>query len=262
MYAKRTIIFDIWSSYAYFRRVYTTTSATTYPFPPRSSIEGLIAAIIGYESSFYPNKLNFAMIGIALLNDISKMPFSLHYTHTDFWKNVVSKYLKTGKYSITKSIRAPRSIELLREPKYRIFFSIDDEDIMNKLGSMLRNHEAIYLPYLGKNSMLANFELIDSNAVSQPQHIPNDKYEPVSSIIPFKGKMPKLRVQKGIPYAIEHDIPGHLSAERELAYSYSAVYSPLGGKEILASGILIHKVTYSDSRCNNIVFIPAMGSPS
>lgn len=259
-FEQRLIVFDIRGSYAYFRRPYTTTSATSYPFPCRSNIEGLVAAILGIESSAYPETFISSRIAISLLNNVSKMPFSLTYTHSDFWNNI-ARYLRTG--STLPYIRAPRRIELLREPKYRLYFSTNDSKLMDELGSKLENHEAVYPPYLGSNNMLANFELIDANAKAQALPMQEEEsYVSVSSIVPFRQRIPKILIQKDIPYAVEHDMPAHITSDRELTYSYSAIYSPLGGKEVLVSKIQTHKVIYNGDKCTNIVFIPALGPTS
>jgi CRISPR-associated protein Cas5h len=45
----KVLVFDIWSDYAHFRRGYTTTSPLTYPFPTRTALTGIVAAILGLE---------------------------------------------------------------------------------------------------------------------------------------------------------------------------------------------------------------------
>ena len=43
------LIFDVWAPFGYFRKPYTTNTALTYSFIPRSAIEGLVAAILGID---------------------------------------------------------------------------------------------------------------------------------------------------------------------------------------------------------------------
>jgi CRISPR-associated Cas5-like protein len=45
------IVFDVWAPFAYFRKPFTTTSALSFNFIPRSAIEGLIGAILGIRRS-------------------------------------------------------------------------------------------------------------------------------------------------------------------------------------------------------------------
>jgi CRISPR-associated protein Cas5h len=44
---QKVLVFDIGSSFGYFRKAFTTTNSLTHALIPRSAVEGLIAAIIG-----------------------------------------------------------------------------------------------------------------------------------------------------------------------------------------------------------------------
>jgi CRISPR-associated protein Cas5h len=255
----KAIVFDVWGSFGYFRRPYTTTTATTYPFPCRSNLEGLVGAIVGLGSDNYPDALASAQIAISLVNDVNRMPLVMTYTHSDFWDNV-ARYLK--RKGALPYVRAPRRLEVLRNPSYRIFFASDDKELANELAVHLENHEAVYVPYLGSNSMLANFRLVDSRASFEPIAVPEDQQVPVSTVVPFKGRIPNVFVQKGVPYAIEHDIPAHLTAARELTHSYSAIFCPLGGRDIVVSGIQAYRVAFERDKVTNIVFLPTLGAAS
>jgi CRISPR-associated protein Cas5h len=253
MTLEHALVFDVWAPYANFRRVYTTTSATTYAFAPRSSIEGFIAAIMGLDSEAYPDVLNSSQISIALLSRVNKTSLSVTYTHSDFWDDV-ARYLKHG--GELKHNRAPRSMEIIREPKYRIFFYSEDMELVSRLASKMERHQTVYTPYLGSSNMLANFHLIDATA--SIREIKSEDYLPISSIIPFRDKMPAIKIQKGVTIAVEHNIPAHITAKRELQYSYSAVYNPAGSGEIWAKDIKVYNVNYREES-SNIVFIPAVG---
>jgi CRISPR-associated protein Cas5h len=253
MTLERAVVFDVWAPYANFRRVYTTTSATTYAFAPRSSIEGLIAAIMGLGSEAYPDTLKSSQISIALLSRVNKTSLSVIYTNSDFWVDV-ARYLRQGgelKYKTTR-----KSMEIIREPKYRIFFYSEDIDLVSRLASKMERHQTVYTPYLGSSNMLANFQLIDSTA--SIREIKSEDYLPISSIIPFRDNMPAIKIQKGVTIAVEHNIPAHITAKRELQYSYSAVYNPAGSGEIWAKGTKVYNVNYREES-SNIVFIPAVG---
>ena len=82
--SKKIIAFDIWGDYGYFRRGYTSTSTITYPFPSRTSIAGLISAIIGLKKDSYHeifNEIN-SKIGLRILNPIKKMNINFNYINT------------------------------------------------------------------------------------------------------------------------------------------------------------------------------------
>ena len=76
MQSPKVVVFDIWSSYGYFRRPYTTTTSLTFNFIPRSAVEGIIGAILGISNRDLASKLAESKIGIGILNAIRKIPFS------------------------------------------------------------------------------------------------------------------------------------------------------------------------------------------
>ena len=63
----KVIVFDIWAPYAYFRKPYTTTTALTFNFIPRSAIEGIIGAILGISYDDIFSKLAGSKIGIGII---------------------------------------------------------------------------------------------------------------------------------------------------------------------------------------------------
>jgi len=251
---KKAIIFDVWSSFGYFRKPYTTTTALTYPFIPRSAVEGLIAAIVGLDSVDYPDKLASSKIAVGVLNKIRKLPFSISYTHSDYW-NALRPYLRNGGIP-PAHIHAPRRVEFLCEPKYRIYFSCEEKSIMQDLTTNLDQKKTVFTPYLGTSNMLANFQSVYLEAEYENVDISETKPVPVSSIIPFQEKMPKVFVSEKGKYAIEQSIPSHITSEREPSGFYSAIFNPNGG-EILASGITLQRIK-TDAEEFYVSFIPTI----
>lgn len=222
MSSKQVVVFDVWSKYAYFRRPYTTTTALTFNIVPRTAIEGLIGSILGFKSEEVYSKLLHSEIGIGLLNEVKKIPFSTTHIHSDFWSEMNS-YLEGTK--IQKKIFHTRvNLELLVEPKYRIFFY--DENLSNDLSTFLRNHKTIFTPYLGTSSMIANFSYIGNFEYDSARK----KNVDVFSIIPYKEQLPSIVIEKDKQYAIEQNIPGKINENRDLLSSYSVVYSPTATK--------------------------------
>jgi CRISPR-associated protein Cas5h len=60
------IIFDLAGAYGMFRKFYTNSSSLSYPFPPRTTIAGLIAGIMGYERDSYAEELGLDRCRIAV----------------------------------------------------------------------------------------------------------------------------------------------------------------------------------------------------
>lgn len=245
--SEQVVVFDIWSNFAYFRRPYTTTNALTYNFMPRSSIEGLIGAILGIQITEVSDKLSNSKIGLGILNPIKKIPFSTIHTHTDFWFEMQA-YLE-GKTVTKRDFRARVSLELLVEPKYRVYFS--DPNLGKELEGTLKKHETIFTPYLGTSTMLADFIYVGTF----DYNVTKRETSELSSIIPYRDRFPDIAVEKQMLYAAEQDIPGRISKDRDLLSTYCAVYSP-EGKKIKVRNAEVN--AYADSSGEqNFVFISA-----
>ena len=126
---KKLIAFDIWGDYGYFRRGYTSTSTITYPFPSRTTIAGLISGIVGLEKDSYHDFFNENNSKIGLISDIKTNP------------------------------RVQVQAEFLKDVKYRIYVSLDDNNLMEELYSNLSEHKSVFTPCLGISECIANFEL-------------------------------------------------------------------------------------------------------
>ena len=184
------IVFDIWSDFAHFRRGYTTTSSLTYPFPPKSSIIGLIAGILGipnekseenenYYKIFTPENLK---VGIRLLNSIKTI--------------IIKENLIDTKISFLLKGRTQIPIEFLKDPKYRIYVWFRDKYAENFV-RLLQEHKSMYTPYLGITECLANFEFVGEYKIEELKPNENDEYK-IDSIIPKNAG--KVKVGEGMTF--------------------------------------------------------------
>lgn len=249
----RLVIFDVWGPFAYFRKISTTTTALTYSLMPRSCIEGLIGAVLGLSREEYPENLKDAKIALGIVNEIRKISFPLMHTHTDYW-SIFGTYIGVGKkHRKGVSFRAPARVEYLRNPYFRIYFS--QEKFIDEVDKKLSRHRTVFFPYLGTNSMIANFKYLGSyeyvnETISDPV--------PISSVIPYVDKMPQIFPEIGVKYAIEQNLPIHLTNDRLLKGAYSAVYSPQG-KPVKARGLKVQRIIDKEEKVF-VTFIPTQVS--
>jgi len=148
----RVLAFDLWGDYAHFRKHYTTTSPLTFSIPPRTTLCGLLAAIIGLDKTEYLHYFSDkdASIAVQLLNDVKKITLAENLIDTK----------KSGKMMNKIKQRTQIRFELLKDPKYRIFVHHRDASIYRKLKEMLEAHKTVYTPCLALSELLANFKYI------------------------------------------------------------------------------------------------------
>jgi CRISPR-associated protein Cas5h len=248
------LVFDVWAPLACFRKSETTTTSLTFPFMPRSAAEGLIGAVLGFTTEEYPKKLASSKIAIGILNPVRKIPFSATYTDTkEIWTRL-GIYIKSPKEGAQKprrkvEFRTKVKMELLRDPCYRIYF--DDEETKELLRKKLLNHETIFTPYLGSSNMIANFKYLGRYNY---ETVKATNPLPVASVVPFFNTMPKIHLEKNVTFALEQNLPIHMTSERVLIGTYNAVYSP-SGAELKVVDVEVQKVQIPGEDLY-IIFLP------
>lgn len=152
--SEKLLAFDIWGDYGYFRRGYTNTSTISYPFPSRTTVAGFISGILGFERDTYYDFFNEenSKIGIKIINPVKRTRINLNYINSKLGF-VLSDINGPGK-------RTQVQAEFLKNPKFRIYVSLKNSQIMEELFDLISNHKSVYTPYLGISECLANFKLV------------------------------------------------------------------------------------------------------
>jgi CRISPR-associated protein Cas5h len=257
---KDLLIFDVWAPFGFFRRSETTTTSVTYSLMPRSAAEGLVGAILGLNFDDSPTKLATARIAIGIQSPVRKIPFSATYTDTkEIWPRL-GAFLDSQKASQKSrrkvEFRTRVKMEMLHEPHYRVYFDHPSQEIKNELEDKLAHHKTAFTPYLGSSSMIANFSYI-----GRPTYETADTSDPiaVSSAVPFFGRMPRIHLRENVTFAVEENLPIHLTSERALHGTYNAVYSPTGA-ELEVLDIEAQRVS-THERELHVVFVPTESTP-
>ncbi|WP_323735837.1 type I-B CRISPR-associated protein Cas5b [Methanosphaera sp. ISO3-F5] len=233
---KDVVVFDVWGDYAYFRRGYTTTSTISYPFPSRTTIAGFIAGILGYPRDSYHELFNEenSKIGIKIVNPIKKTRLNLNYVNTKESMHLF-KIKSNGK-------RTQVPAEFLKDVKYRLYVSLDDKELMNKLYSFIRNHKSVYTPYLGITECLCNFEVVGDGLYN------------VEEIVGENVQIDSVLVKNNVNIHIEHDkkygvvkSPGFMNNDRSVKLFIEYFY------ESNAKSILVDSCTYYKIGDDNVM---------
>ena len=120
------LAFDLVGKIAHFRRPDTTATHMSYPFIPPTAAKGLVGAILGINDFVTKDK-----VGIELLGPV---------------KTVSQQMSMLGKDG-GSSFNRPTTIELLVNPKYRIYYT--GEEYTEQLLEFLRDERSVYITYLG-----------------------------------------------------------------------------------------------------------------
>ncbi|GAB6072083.1 type I-B CRISPR-associated protein Cas5b [Venenivibrio stagnispumantis] len=201
--SKKTLIFDIWGEFGHFKKFYTTSSPLTFSIPPPTAIYGILGAILGLSKNDYLKHINGrnTKVAIQILKPIKKTRMTLNLIDT---KN-------SGSFNLIKS-RTQIKTEFLKQPAYRLFINIDNDDLFNQLIEKVQNKECYYTVSLGLANLLANFSFINV-ANAEPLSISNK----VDTAI-LSENIEEIEIKEGKKY-FKEKLPTDMNINREpLAY--------------------------------------------
>ena len=164
------ISFDLCGKFAHFRKYYSSSTALSYTIPPKTTILGLVAAIIGLPRDSYYDSLGDLYIGVQILSPIRKIFQKMNYLKIEGIKLALtkSKQLDVAKKNdVTgEGSRTQVSVELIAPLKiregiitYRIYIgtSKPDQNFL-KLKEFLKQQYNVFGVSLGAANMLGYIE--------------------------------------------------------------------------------------------------------
>lgn len=180
---EKVLVFDVWGDYGHFRKFYTTSSPLTFSIPPRTSICGLLGAIVGLGKDEYLNYFSKkdAYIGLRLLSPINKTRLGINLINTkgNHWTLV------------RKSGHEPRTqirTEFIKDVKFRIYIFHTEQKIYNTLKENLSQHKSFYTPCLGLSELLCNFSYVGELRIQGKR---GETETEINSVIPLFGLIEK-----------------------------------------------------------------------
>ncbi len=193
------------STWGHFKRVGRSVTKQTYRIPPRTTIAGMLAAIVGSDRDSYYDVFGAETSAIAItpLSDIRTVNVPTTGVGTDP-KQAVTKTAGSRRsyaltYQDTEGDRQIHAYELLADPAYRIDVAVEDEAYYEKLKHRLDSGESYYPPSLGKSEYLCTVEDIKTD-VTPTEPAEAEQYD-VDSIVPTS--LSEVIPQRGVTYDIE-----------------------------------------------------------
>jgi len=244
------LIFDIEGEYGHFRKYNTTTSPLTYSIPPRTAVVGILGAILGIKREHQPgifpdqpvqelfNKQN-AWIAIQILNSVKKVNVGFNLIDT-----------KKHFFDLTKAKHTQINFELLKNPKFRIFVHLKDENYFSDLEERLKQKKFVYTPYFGLAQFIANIEFVGKTSARLIEN--NNEYVEIITALnlnKIQGIEEPLKFDYNFYYVV-NNMYLEMDRNREVS-EYADVLIERNGKPILAKV----KQYYRLSEKGNIVFL-------
>ncbi len=155
------VCFDFKAKYGHFLRAEANANGVTYPIPPRTALQGLIAAVLGLPKDALAGELADAHIAVA-----GAVPRSFwHKTNVrkDPSAPLPNEIKKTDKGSSSeqRNFRFPQ--EWLWRPDYRVWAALPSSR-HDELASRLRDRRWHFTPCMGLSEMLAELEFVNERA--------------------------------------------------------------------------------------------------
>lgn len=173
-----SIGFTITAGYAHFKKVGNNSAKPTYRIPPRTTLAGLLAGILGYDRDTYYDLFqpgNSAMSVVPLNNPHT---VSISTTTVNTKADEAIKYVPPDVH-YTKGVEAltPESYveldrqrdpyEMLVDPEYRVYVSLAAKNIEDELFERLSEARYHYSPSLGLSECLAEINDVERHSVTE-----------------------------------------------------------------------------------------------
>jgi CRISPR-associated protein Cas5h len=186
----KVIAFDIGGKMAHFRKYYANNTALSYTIPPRTTLMGLLAAMLGRERDSYYRDLasDRLRIGIRVLSPLKKSFHRVNYLSLkstgDLMKDNLGDFTGAG-----GRIQTPFEIvsghNLITDfVQYRVYLAENTEggDIFKEIEQVLKSRQSIYNLTLGAANFSASISKVHQYEAKEEKA--TDDFIAISSSIP------------------------------------------------------------------------------
>lgn len=229
--------FEVRGPWAHFRRVEGNVVKQTYRLMPRTTVAGLVAAILGLDRDSYYDVFapDASRVAIEPVRDLRTMnlPQNTLSTANEHLVTAPSRGHARVSFPDPTELRQQHNYEVLVEPAYRIDLQLADESVYRALRTHLEDGTSHYVPSLGLSEHLAEIEYhgecdVEPDGVSEEVRVDSAIVERVDSV----------ELEPGLECRVERS-PGYMTATdggRTTDGFVSYAFSPA------AEALLVHDV--------------------
>ncbi|MEM1992017.1 MAG: type I-B CRISPR-associated protein Cas5b [Candidatus Caldarchaeum sp.] len=238
-------VFDAKCFFAHFRKHFSTTSSLSYPFPPRTTIAGMMAAMLGYDrDAYYPIfSSEKCRIALQIRTPIRRITSTVNYLMTD--KPVTLSKLRGigGQAQVHMEMLVSDTYEL-HQLSYRVFFNHEDMDLLKEITERVRRRRFVYPPSLGTVNNIAELEYVD--LVDAEVYRPNGEVE-IYTVVPVSA-LRRVLPQHERRIFIEELVPADFTEDRRLKREENYIYEGEGRPiKVIVDGEVFRCVLNGDS---------------
>lgn len=204
------VIFDIEGKFAHFRKIYTNSSSLSYSVPPRTTIQGMIAAMFGLPRDSYYEQWSSQCLHIA----VKKNSRTYNITQTvNYIKAVSIGELNQPKEHTQIPFEIVAGIDRV---SYRVYVAFEEEATTMKLSERVREGMFAYPPTLGTAFFLADITYVADTEFIEKAAL---DFVPISTVIQT-DMVKELKVEEFA--LLREKMPRDFARDRMLlpAYSY------------------------------------------
>jgi len=208
------LIFTLRGKLAHFRQPDTIITQATYPFPPRPTLHGLLASILGINLSTQQGRSfldDEHYIGLSLLAPVRTVCMQM---------SLLGKGFISGE---TDSFNRPTVVELVVEPYYRVFYV---GKYLHELAAKIRCRQSVYHTYLGSAYCLTFPEYEDVVEADLLYPLP-ENYLDVHTVVPREA-IAQVGIEPGLAYAAARGMPYRHCGGRIFEDTVNVLYEQTG----------------------------------
>jgi CRISPR-associated protein Cas5h len=232
---RRCTSFEVRGPWAHFRRIEGNIVKQTYRIPPRTTIAGLAAAIVGvgrdeYYDTFQPGRSALAIEALDPLRTMNLPTNSLATANED-----MMKLNSRGKVSVqvprTDEPRKQHNYEVLVDPRYRVDLWTED-DFQDRLRAQLDAGRSHYVPSLGLSEHLAEVNYLGEYEVApgpggNAVEVDSALYDAVDDVLPQTGTRHELERSPAHMETVPRSEGGGRRSTGFVSVAYSPSADPL-----------------------------------
>jgi len=235
------LVLKAWGKYAHFRKVYSNSSSLSYYAPPRSTVCGMLAAVLGlerdsYYDAFSPEKVKIA---VKIASPLRKMVHTVNYIYMKGMSDLINRKQGT---QVPFEIVAGNEDSLC----YHIYVAMEDEAMFHQLADLTGDNKSKYPPALGAAPFLC---CLEHAAVYSCERIRAEEAVEIHSIAAL-SEIEENSIVVRENRLVKEDMPFHLK-ENRLSEQLKGYIFDYTGKPL----IFIPKNGYYGIEGENIVFM-------